>query len=94
MSAIIGEKILINHNLYGFENVGSICLAEKQENYYLNYFLLLMNIWQYMPSIKHLIELREFIEKYYKKKIYLRIFDFSLNYNKRFFNNLIEGRYK
>ena len=94
MSSLIGEKILINHDLYGFENVGAIRLAEKQQNYYLNYFLLLMNVWQYMPSNKHLIELREFIKKYYKKKIYLRIFDVSLNYNKRFFNNLIEGRYK
>ena len=94
MSALIGEKILIDHDLYGFENVGAICLAEKQEKYYLNYFLLLLNVWQYMPSNKHLTELREFIEKYYKKKIYLRIFDVSLNYNKRFFKNLIQGRFK
>ena len=49
LSSLIGEKILINDDKFNFANIGAVCLAKKQENYYINYFLLLMNIWQYFP---------------------------------------------
>jgi len=87
MSALIGEKFLIQKNTFNFENVGVVCLEEHQEKYYLNYFLLLMNIWQYMPKNEHINELRNFISQYYKSKLLLNIFDVSVHYNRKFFEN-------
>lgn len=94
MSSIIGEKILIKQNLYDFVNIGAVCLAKSQQNYYLNYFLLMMTIWQYMPSDEQINGLRQFIKKYYKNELYLRIFNNSVDYNRKFFLNLKEGKYK
>ena len=94
MSALIGEKILIKKNKHDFANIGAVCIAKNQERFYLNYFLLLMNIWQYIPKDYHLNLLREFIKKYYKNNILLRIYDNSVYYNKIFFRNIKEGKYK
>ena len=92
-SALVGEKFLVQHDSLKFENVGVVRLAEKQEKYYLNYFSLLMNLWQYMPTNKHLMEFRKFIRKYYRSKLFLSIFDVSVHYNRLFFKN-INGTYK
>ena len=94
MSSLIGEKILIKQKLNDFINIGAVFLAKNQKKYYLNYFLLLMNIWQYMPSEKQIDDLREFIKEYYKDEIFFRIFENSVHYNHKFFQNLKEGKYK
>ena len=94
ISSLIGEKILLKTNLRDFENIGVVCLAEGQKDYYLNYFLLMMTIWGYMPTDGQLNGLREFIKKYYKDELLLRIFDNSVDYNKKFFNNLKAKKYK
>ena len=94
MSALIGKKILIKASTSDFSNIGAIFLSKNQKKYYLNYFLLIMNIWQYLPPDEHLNSLRKFISKYYEDKLLLRIFDNSVNYNKMFFNNLKANKYK
>lgn len=94
MSSLIGEKILLPKNLHDFVNIGVVCLGEKQKKYYLNYFLLMMTIWEYMPTDEQLNGFREFIKKYYDDSIFLRIFDNSVDYNRRFFDNIKEKRYK
>lgn len=85
MSVLVGEKILLNKFEYNFINVGVICLDKNQEKYYLNYFLLMMNFWQYIPTDKQLSNLREFIIKYYGDKQLLRIYDNSIDCNKKIF---------
>lgn len=95
MSALIGEKIIIKHHrAHDFLNIGAICLAKNQKKYYLNYFLLLMTLWEYMPTNAQLSSLREFIKKYYNNSLFLRIFDNSIDYNKKFFQNLNNKKYK
>ncbi len=37
-----------------------------------------MNIWQYLPTNEQLDGLREFIKKYYDNRIFLRIFDYTV----------------
>ena len=56
---------------FQFENIGAIILSKNQENYYLNYFLLLMSPWNYMPSDEQIEQLQKFIKNYYKKRLYL-----------------------
>ena len=94
MSVLLGEKILIKSSTHDFRNIGAIRLVKNQKRYYLNYFLLLMTLWQYMPSNEQLSSLREFITKYYNNKLYLRIFDNSIDYNKKFFHNILFHKYK
>ena len=94
MSVLLGEKILIKSKTHDFLNIGAIYLAKNQKKYYLNYFLLLMTLWQYLPPNEQLSSLREFIKKYYNNKLYLRIFDNSVDYNKKHFHNLYIHKYK
>lgn len=94
MSTLIGEKILIKKGINDLENIGVVCLSNKQENYYLNYFLLLMNIWENMPNNNQIHDLRVFINKYYNNELFLRIFDISVKYNRIYFKNLNECKYK
>ena len=95
LSALIGEKILIKKKQHDFANIGAVCLSKNQEKFYLNYFLLLMNIWQYIPKNYHLNVLRDFIKKYYSNNnLLLRIFDNSVYYNKKFFENIKERKYR
>lgn len=94
MSALNGEKILLESEQNNFINIGVVCLDKNQSKYYLNYFLLLMNIWHYLPSEEQLIGLRKFIIKYYNNETFLRIFDYSVERNKKFFQNLKDKKYK
>ena len=94
MSSLIGEKILLPEGDNNFINIGVVCLSKNQKKYYLDYFLLLMNLWQYLPSNEQLYGLREYIKKYYDNKIFLRIFDFTVEKNKIFFKNLKENKYQ
>ena len=93
MSSLIGEKMILDNDSKNFDNIGVVCLASNQKKYYLNYFLLIMTLWQYMPTDEQLNGLREFINNYYGDKIFLKIFDNSVDYNKKFFFNLNSGKY-
>ena len=86
MTALSGEKVIIKDKNKGSENIGAIFLEPNQERFYLNYFLLLLTPWEYIPNENHIIELREFIIKYYKKDIYLLLFNRAVEENKIYIN--------
>ena len=88
MSTLIGKKILLKSNTNTLLNIGAVFLEKNQKKYYLNYFLLLLNVWSYMPTDKQLEDLREFIIKYYNNSLFLRIYDNAVDFNKRIFNKL------
>ena len=101
MSALNGEKIFLHHKKNGaISNIGAVFLYPNQERYYLDYFLILLNFWEYIPKDNQINDLRTFIEKYYKDKQYLNIFDLAVSENKkankRFieYNNNLEQRKK
>ena len=82
MTSLMGDKIIIPEPEIGLENIGAILLFPNQERYYLNYFLLLLTPWEYLPDEIHLKELRLFVKKYYKKNLYLKLFDKSVTENR------------
>ena len=82
MTSLKGKKYIMHHRRFQFENIGAIILAKNQEKYYLNYFLLLMSPWNYMPSDVQIEQLQKFIKNYYKKRIYLNIFNSAVKENK------------
>ena len=84
MAALFGDKVIIEDKNKRIENIGAIHLYSNQKKYYLNYFLLLLTPWEYMPNETHIQELREFIKKYYKKEIYLNLFNKAVEENKNY----------
>lgn len=76
--SLFGDKILIKKKI---SNIGAVFLYNNQSNHYIDYFLLLLSPWQYMPNNKFINELYNFIKKYYKNDIYLQIFNESIKYN-------------
>jgi predicted O-methyltransferase YrrM len=102
MPALLGDKIFMNHKVGGaISNIGAAFLYPNQERYYINYFLLLINFWEYIPKENQINDLRIFIEKYYKDKQYLDIFNLAvrenIKANKKFFeynNNNLQDRKK
>ena len=87
MSVLYGDKLIIE-NSKEIENIGAVFLFKNQEKHYLDYFLLLLGYWEYMPSEKHLKEMKVFIKKYYKKEIYLTIFNMAVEKNKFYINKI------
>ena len=85
-SVLVGEKVFIKKKKYGIDNIGAVFLKSKQINYYINYFILLLSPWQYIPNNKYINELQIFISKYYKKNIYLYLFNKALELNKILIN--------
>ena len=85
LSSLFGDKLIINKN-DGIENIGAVYLYKNQEEHYLDYFILLLSYWEYMPTNKQIEQLRLFIKKYYKKEIYLKIFDQAVRYNEFYIN--------
>ena len=85
MTTLVGNKLIIKDKQKGLENIGAIFLFSNQEKYYLNYFLLLLTPWEYMPKDCYIIELKDFILKYYKKDIFSLLFNIILikNYHKK-----------
>ena len=83
-SELVGDKIFIPNKKYGIENIGAIFLKSNQKKYYINYFLLLLSPWQYIPNDKYIKELQVFISKYYKKNIYLYLFNKAVEAHKIF----------
>ena len=63
-------------------NMGAIFLYNNQEKHYLDYFFLLLAFWEYMPKDYEINDLRIFIKNFYKKDIFLRIFDTAVTKNK------------
>lgn len=86
ISSLVGKKIIIETEKEGIENIGAVILEKNQQQYYINYFLLLLSFWEEMPSERDIIELKAFIQKYYKKEIYLNIFNQSVNLNRKYIN--------
>jgi len=85
MACLHGDKLLIKNN-EGIENIGAVYLYKNQQKYYLDYFILLLSYWEYMPSEEQIKELRVFIKKYYNNQMYLAIFEQALKYNKFYIN--------
>jgi predicted O-methyltransferase YrrM len=78
-TALQGYKIIQKENLI---NIGAIMLFPNQQNFYLNYFYLLLSPWQYLPDQIQFEELKKFIQKYYQKDIYIDIFNTAYQTNK------------
>lgn len=89
LSSLIGKKIMFKSDENYLMNIGVVFLDKNQKKYYLNYFLLLVNIWNYIPTDKQLNEFRKFIKKYYKDKMLLKIYDNAVYFNKNAYNKLI-----
>ena len=53
-----------------------------------------MSPWEYIPSEEQIEELRIFIKKYYKKNIYLDIFNHAVNENKIYINKIAKFKRK
>ena len=68
--------------------MGDVFLYKEQKRHYLDYFLLLLNFWEYIPSEKQIEEIRNFIIKYYEDKQLLSIFDMALKSNKNYVKKL------
>ena len=84
---IYGDKVLLKNENGSLENVGAVFLYNNQEKYYLDYFFLLLGFWEYMPKDNEINDLRIFIKNFYKKDIYLKIFDIAIGRNKNFIKN-------
>lgn len=82
---IYGDKVLLKNKDGSIGNIGAIFLYNNQEKHYLDYFFLLFAFWEYMPKDNEINDLRIFIKNYYKKDIYLKIFDTAMIKNKNFF---------
>ena len=80
--AIYGDKIFLYNAKEGVSNIVAAFLYPNQNTHYLDYFLLLLNFWEYIPKDNQIRDLRAFIRKYYKNKIYIKIFDTAVRYNK------------
>ena len=69
-----GELILPNYgNSIFLRNIGAIKLYKNQKDYFLQYFLALGDMWDYMPKEKHILRMKCFFTKYYDLK-YVNIF--------------------
>ena len=79
--AIYGDKILL-------QNIGAVFLYPNQKSHYLDYFLLLLNFWEYMPNDNQISDLRIFIKEYYKNDFYLKLFNIAVKKN-----NIVKKNY-
>ena len=79
---LYGDKVFLHSRDRDVSNIGAVFLHPNQEQHYLDYFLLLLNFWEYIPKDFQINELRIFIKKYYKGEIYINIFDTAVRENK------------
>ena len=79
---LYGDKVFLNLDNRYMSNIGAVFLYPNQEEHYLDYFLLLMNFWEYIPPEEQINDLRIFIQKYYKDNKYINIFDIAVRENK------------
>ena len=78
---IRGDKILLRSDKIKLSGIGGIFLHSNQEKYYLNYFLLLLCFWEYLPTDRQINDMKIFIKKYYNNDLYLQIFNIAVNKN-------------
>ena len=88
--ALFGKKVFIKDAKYGVSNIAAVFLYSNQSEHYLDYFLLLLNFWEYIPKDNQINDLREFVKKYYKDKIYIKIFDSAVRLNKIAYNQFFK----
>ena len=81
--ALYGDKILLHRNNAKISNIGAVFLYPNQKEHYLDYFLLLLQFWEYIPKDNQINDLRNFIKDYYKDSIYINIFNVAVNANKK-----------
>ena len=86
LPALYGDKVLIKTYNDDITNIGAVFLYPNQEKHYLDYFLLLFNFWEYIPSEQQINDLRIFIKEYYKNEKYLTLFNSAVNFNNNSFN--------
>jgi hypothetical protein len=86
MSSLFGDKIYLKNKEYGIENIGAVILHKNQQKHYLDYFLLLTTLWEYMPSDAQIDDLRLFIKKYYNNDLFLRLFNNTVTFNQIYIN--------
>ena len=79
---IHGDKVLLKNKDGSIGNTGAIFLYNNQEKHYLDYFCLLFAFWEYMPKDNEINDLRIFIKSFYKKDIYLKIFNTAVIRNR------------
>ena len=79
---IYGDKVLLKDKYGSIGNIGAVFLHNNQEKHYIDYFLLLFAFWEYMPKDNEINDLKIFIKNFYKKDIYLKIFDIAVMKNK------------
>ena len=79
---LYGDKVFLRLDNGNMSNIGAVFLYPNQEEHYLDYFLLLLNFWEYIPKEEQLNDLRIFIQKYYKDDKYINIFDIAVRENK------------
>ena len=85
--ALYGDKVLLRKSDGSIDSMGAVFLYNNQENHYLDYFILLLTFWEYMPKDNEINDLRIFIKNYYKKELFLNIFDTALEKNKIAYKN-------
>ena len=61
MSCLFGEKVYVKNKHHIIDNIGAVFLHENQQKHYLDYFLLLTTLWEYMLSDAQINDLRIFI---------------------------------
>ena len=81
-SNLRGDKILLKMKKKRIGNIGGIFLHSNQDKYYINYFLLLLCFWEYMPTDRQINDMKLFIQKYYNNNLYLQIFQNAVRMNK------------
>ena len=98
--ALYGDKVFLNKNKEYVSNIGAVFLYPNQKEHYLDYFLLLLNFWEYIPKDNQINDLRDFIIKYYRTKILINTFDEAVIRNrkvndkfKKYNNNFEEKKY-
>ena len=72
---LYGDKVFLHSRDRDVSNIGAVFLHPNQEQHYLDYFLLLLNFWEYIPKDFQINELRIFIKKYYKGVYYILKFN-------------------
>jgi len=85
MSYLYGDKLIPNDPSKRLQNIGAIFLYKNQSNHYLDYFLALMTVWDYMPNNTQLNDLINFVKKYYNNEYLAQLFNESIRFNKAFF---------
>ena len=85
-NGIRGEKYLPSGDIILKQDIGAAKLDNNQKKYYQEYFRLLGGQWQYFLEEEHVIQLRDFLKKYYEKdcKECLIIFEEAIVFNREF----------